>query len=63
MPNFLTSELSEIDHAVLKFEGRKGKVSWRRDTMSEWVERFLKEGAAADLDDLRATCGSRSTMT
>ena len=30
----------------------KAKFLRRRDAMSEWVERFLKEGAAADLDDL-----------
>ena len=29
------------------------RILRQRDTMSEWVERFLREGAAADLDDLR----------
>ena len=32
--------------------GEKATFLRRRDPMPEWVERFLKEGAAADLDDL-----------
>ena len=38
-----------MDHFSL---AEKAKFLRRRDPMSEWVERFLKEGAAADLDDL-----------
>ena len=32
--------------------GEKATFLRRRDPMPEWVARFLKEGAAADLDDL-----------